>query len=530
MTFLVNFINRIKDFFFYLFFSANDDFKNKKLLRDIFAEVKRAGYPIYRTDNTVLAGLPIIVYEIYQAVLPIYYVLKTTVGSNDIRVSSLYLDKLIENGFSEQQTAQREALRFASRCEKIGDFEADGFEAKMKEQSKMFDSFLASISGTKFTDIDLTINKLYAFFDFCQFKFNDFFAHFDPAFKASAGMDTVRDHYNFQNVAGDEVLQDILDLDYLIRGLILDEKFIEALHFLNANRENGGQKEKAPLKKNLQNFSYLIENKLKKTTLRNLAKLIKQDPFFEDKMRRRHEYRAVADYKLRITDIFNADSKKIAGMQQEQKMASFIEKVFNGIEMSKLNCYTEELNDRIQAVTKLALDWVKPLTIIKTYTNEFFQIKCEPFLRDLIVEGAFEDTIFKSSMSADYHYCKSILDKIEEFESLMDEKNENSLSAIKGYLMRLEAGGDFQHPLSQIVDFLNIHAKELVQDVTRRYANLYKACVLISKEAHKAVPEVISNLRVILISGRNKEMFTAFDEHLENFGNFIEILRKYIPV
>ena len=36
MNFVINLINRIKDFFFYLFFSASDDFKNKKLLRDIF--------------------------------------------------------------------------------------------------------------------------------------------------------------------------------------------------------------------------------------------------------------------------------------------------------------------------------------------------------------------------------------------------------------------------------------------------------------------------------------------------------------
>ena len=528
MNFVINLINRIKDFFFYLFFSASDDFKNKKLLRDIFAEVKKVSYPIYRTDNMVLAGLPILIYEMYQAVLPVYYVLKTTIGSNDIRVSSLYLDKLIEKCFSEQQKIQREAMSLEKRCENIGDFTGPSFEVKMKEQNKMFDSFMASLVGTKFAETDLTINRLYAFFDFCQFKFNDFFAHFDSSFKTAAGTDAVKDKYNFQNVAGNEVLQEILELDYLIRGIAIDDKFTESLYLLSSKTENGSAKEKSSLNKNLQTFSYIIENKLKKTTLRNLVKLIKQDPYFEDKMKPRLEYRALADYKLRFSDIFNADSKKISHIQQEQQIVFFIDKVFTNIKMDKLNRYTAELNTRIQAATKLSLDWVKPLEIIKTYTSQFFQTKCEPFLRDLIVEGVFEDGMFKAALSADYHYCKSILQKIEEFENLMDEKSENSLSAIKGYLMRLESGGDFKQPLSKIVDFLNVKAQELVQDISRRYANLYKGCIVVSKDAHEAVPEIIGNFRALIISGRNKEIFTLFDEHIESFGNFIEILRKYV--
>ena len=132
-------------------------------------------------------------------------------------------------------------------------------------------------------------------------------------------------------------------------------------------------------------------------------------------------------------------------------MSSLISGLFGDIEILKLDVYNEDLNSKIQALTGLSLDWIKPLEILKTYTKNFFQPSIEPFLRELLVEGLFEDKKMKSDFAANYYYCSAVADKIDELEKVMYGKNESSVELIRGYLTRIEAGGDFERPLSKII-------------------------------------------------------------------------------
>ena len=94
---LSDFVQKIIDFFFSLFSASTEDFKNQKALRSLAAEVRKAKYPIFRPETTVLAGLPIIVYELNCALLPLRLILKSTIASSDIRVSGFFADKLVES-------------------------------------------------------------------------------------------------------------------------------------------------------------------------------------------------------------------------------------------------------------------------------------------------------------------------------------------------------------------------------------------------------------------------------------------------
>ena len=69
------------------------------------------------------------------------------------------------------------------------------------------------------------------FLIFAVFQFNTFFAYFDPGFNTIVNTDSVRDHYNFENVDGMIVLQEILDLDYLIRNISIDEQLVDGILF-----------------------------------------------------------------------------------------------------------------------------------------------------------------------------------------------------------------------------------------------------------------------------------------------------------
>lgn len=525
---LSDFVQKIIDFFFSLFSASTEDFKNQKALRSLAAEVRKAKYPIFRPETTVLAGLPIIVYELNCALLPLRLILKSTIASSDIRVSGFFADKLVESFFSKEQQDLRNSLSLENRCEKIGNFTDADFDTKIKEQNKLFNDLLFQITDPKFKRVDIITAELYAFFDLCSFNFNAFFAHFDPGFESLIGTDVIQEQYNFQNIDGIEILQDILDLDYLIKHIHISEEFINGIFFVNSGAPEKLRRDEAAIKRDLQNFSYIIENNLGRNTLANLAKLIKKDPLFEDLVKTKPTVSTLEEYRHRLTAIFNADTKKILKMQQEAQMASLVDKVFNKMELFGIQIYNEELNKRIQAVTNLSLDWIKPIEIIKTYTKVFFESKIEPFLRELIVEGYFEDKNFQKDLASNYYYCSSILGKFTEFEEFMTTKTEHSVDVIKGYLTRLEAGGDFERPLSKIIDVINMKAASIVNEAGRQYFDLFTACNLIVKDSHKSIPEYVNNLKAMIISTRNKERFTALEENMQSFEGFIEILKHYV--
>ena len=530
MLTLSNLIRYIKEFFYSLFYLSEEEISSQNALRNIVQELKQCKYPVYRNDNTVLAGLPMIIYEIYRISLPFKNILQETICSNDIRLSGVFLDKLVESSFSDNQKILKENLSFSSRMEKISDLMREDFDQKLKDQTNEFDELIFSLTDPAFKSVDAKINKLCAFFDFCSFQFNTFFAYFDPGFNTIVNTDSVRDHYNFENVDGVAVLQEILDLDYLIRNISVDEQLVDGILFLNSVLPQDKQVDEVYIKKNLKNFFSKLENSLGKDTLKNIAKLIKKDPKFEDKTKAPRVFSEIEEYKARFTTNFSADTKKILKLRQDVQMSSLISGLFGDIEILKLDVYNEDLNSKIQALTGLSLDWIKPLEILKTYTKNFFQPSIEPFLRELLVEGLFEDKKMKSDFAANYYYCSAVADKIDELEKVMYGKNESSIELIRGYLTRIEAGGDFERPLSKIIDEINLRAKKFLEDSGKHYLDLLKFCKLIIKDTYRPVPESVHNITSMINSTKNKERFAVFANGMENFEKMIELLKKYVVI
>ncbi|EMB25969.1 hypothetical protein [Treponema denticola] len=530
MLTLSNLIRYIKEFFYSLFYLSEEEISSQNALRNIFQELKQCKYPVYRNDNTVLAGLPMIIYEIYRISLPFKNILQETICSNDIRLSGVFLDKLVESSFSDNQKILKENLSFSSRMEKISDLMREDFDQKLKDQTNEFDELIFSLTDPAFKSVDAKINKLFAFFDFCSFQFNTFFAYFDPGFNTIVNTDSVRDHYNFENVDGMAVLQEILDLDYLIRNISVDEQLVDGILFLNSVLPQDKQVDEVYIKRNLKNFFSKLENSLGKDTLKNIAKLIKKDPKFEDKTKAPRVFSEIEEYKARFTANFSADTKKILKLRQDVQMSSLISGLFGDIEILKLDVYNEDLNSKIQALTGLSLDWIKPLEIVKTYTKNFFQPSIEPFLRELLVEGLFEDKKMKSDFAANYYYCSAVADKIDELEKVMYGKNESSIELIRGYLTRIEAGGDFERPLSKIIDEINLRAKKFLEDSGRHYLDLLKFCKLIIKDTYRPVPESVHNITSMINSTKNKDRFAVFANGMENFEKMIELLKKYVVI
>lgn len=528
MSFLKDLLDSIKDFFYSIFFPSSPEYQLKRQLKMAELEVKKVNPPIYRSDGFVLPGFAIIILQLYQQILPLKKMLLSSIASKDIRLSSKYSDAMIESAFTADQTEMKKQFPYEMRAKALESINREAFDETMQAQKKAFSAFLHSLEVEAVFSIDRKIELLLKFFDFLNFNYNKMFAKFDASFEASIGKDVLTPNYNFVQVKGQDVIQDILDLNFLITNTQIDDELIESFTLLNSLLPEDAKLGDITLEACFKEIPFILTNILKPNTLLNLIKVLNADPNFEDKTPIPKPISHIAEYKQRAGEAFNATTKKLTKLKQDKDIALLITSTFDKELIMKVASYNDEINAHIQAVTHMSFDWVRPLEVIKTFNVVHFERAISLFLREVMVEGYFQDHKFQETLGVPYHYCENLAKKILEFESKFEDKGSCSLVSIEGYLEAIGKGSDFRKQLGRIVDEANNAAKTLCQEAGRAYYELFNACEVVIQDAKQSVPTHITNIRALSLSIKNREAFAEFEKRMKKFASFIEIIKNYV--
>lgn len=528
MDFVNNLIKKIENFFLSVFFSSVDDYQKRKQLKAIENEIKQIKPAIYRNDGVILPGFAVIIFQMYKSVLPLKKLLLNTICSKDIRLSTKYIDKIIEEAFSAEQKEIKENLSVSARRSAVEFCTKPEFEKRLQDQRKIFTSFIKSLQTKKIQDVSSQIEKLLAFFDFLNFNFNKMLTVFDRAFEPYIGKDEIMEVFNFQYADSKIVLNEILDLNFLLSNISIDENLLNGFLMLNASLPEEMRLPDDKIRIYLKELVFVLDKTLGKNTLLNLIRLIKGLPDFEDKTSLAPTKPALEEYIERTTASFQSDTKKLAKLRQDGEMTTLISAVFGNSGLLSFIGYTEEMNARIQALSTFSFDWITPMEVIKTFTVLYFEKIIKPFLREVMVEGYFQDKNFQSALGVSYYYCENLYKKFDDFERLLDVKSPYGLNVINGYLAELEKGGDFKKQLSRILDHINLSAKKLIEESGKHYFELFKYCELLSQDSKKSLPVHVTNIRALSVSLKNKDNFVEFEKNIKKFAGFVEILKNYI--
>ena len=234
MSFLNNLLNSIKDFLMSVFFPSSPDYQQKRYLKLAELEVKKVRPSIYRSDGFILPGFATIMFQLYQQILPIKSILANTIASKDVRLSSKYSDMLLEHEFTEEQMQTKKMLSYEKRAKVLEALNTDEFDHTMQEQKKSFAILMRSLEADQIFAMDKKIEKLFILFDFLNYNFNKLFAKFDSAFESVIGKDVLLPNYSFGQVKAEELVQDILDLNFLISRMNIDDEVIDTFFLLNS--------------------------------------------------------------------------------------------------------------------------------------------------------------------------------------------------------------------------------------------------------------------------------------------------------
>ena len=85
-------------------------------------------------------------------------------------------------------------------------------------------------------------------------------------------------------------------------------------------------------------------------------------------------------------------------------------------------------------------------------------------------------------------------------------------------------------PPSTNIDRINRQAKELIQTETTNVFQLYKKINDILIESKKPSSEVITNLKVLMISSRNRENSDCMENQNGQWKVFLEVMKNYVII
>lgn len=157
----------------------------------------------------------------------------------------------------------------------------------------------------------------------------------------------------------------------------------------------------------------------------------------------------------------------------------------------------------------------------------YFEMHYKTFLKSLLIEGFFANKQIEGQYAAIYRSCEMLLGKIKNFEQLFKPNGQCNLIEIQGYIAEIEKGKDMKKQLQKIVDIANMQAKTIVQTGSKAYADLYAFTEHLLEDIKAPTPELVTNIKALVVSSKNKESFTRLEQDRHIFAMFLEIMKNY---
>ena len=520
-------IAAIKDLFEGLFFSSSPEYQKKRQLKGYALELKKLNPPLYHTGKILLPAFGSLLYQLYHFLQPVKAVLDKTVNSPDIRASEKYQNLFFEAILSEEQTKQQRSFNFQARnllLSKCKNYQET--EHTLQEQIHGFKSFMRLFTTPAFKTREQELIKLFFLSDLCDFDYASFLNRFNNKLQLTAGAPASISQDNFEEVFAGDVVKNLLDFQFIVRNVSITQTTINNVVFLARSAGNFTDEMGAKLEKTLHTVETILANQLKRNTIPMMLKLIQEDPNFEEKITV-SEAKPLQEYIDRISENFQADSKRLLKITKETNITGLIEKCFGSTPLKPLEGYNDAINDAIQNLSTISFDWVKPMQLLKAFTEMYFETHYKTFLKSLLIEGFFANKQIEGQYAAIYRSCEMLLGKIKNFEQLFKPKGQCSLVEIQGYIAEIEKGKDMKKQLQKIVEIANMQAKVVVQTGSKAYADLYAFTEHLLDDIKAPTSELITNIKALVVSSKNKESFARLEQDRHIFALFLEIMKNY---
>jgi len=279
----------------------------------------------------------------------------------------------------------------------------------------------------------------------------------------------------------------------------------------------------------LKKINYVISKVLTVDRLKALVRVAKQNVTYEPEVASytgspRQEFATIFQEK------FDADEQRIKSELQDEQITSEVSSLFKNTALDTLFGYNAESNIMLQPTISLSFQWILPMRILKTFLRLYLTEGIKGLLNDLVIEGFFNNPAYKSAFSTTVYAAINAAAKLQEFEDSFGTDQPNSIAVMQSYVQDSHKDKDFYRKLEKMVVTTNNEAHQLLQTTTSTLHGLYKYLGELLADSKKPSSEIISNVKVLMISSRNKENTNNLEIQYPDWKIFFEIMKNYVII
>ncbi|MGN0729817.1 DUF5312 family protein [Treponema sp.] len=513
----------LADFFKTIFSPSSPESIQRQAVRKIESELRTLAPGLYKS-GLVQPEFAEALRVLFKNTSPITDILAETLCSTDLETSRHFEEQLIFTGFDTEAREILESLDYENR--KKGAMEAQSAIRYFESEHRQLEKVIKELNSPSFVKIEETLNKTRQLNDICRFSYITALRLFDQGFNT-------KEPYvpEFQPVPVEILENSMLDLYFVISGMDITNSLYNAVLALLRLKSGGSVPEKTEkeIKENFKKIQYIVKHIFTKEILSCMIRIAKKNYEFvpEHAVYNGNSRQKYAEY---LESRFRTDEARLKGELQDAAINSEIKQIFGSSLLAPVQGYSKDLDLQLRQSTPFSFIWITPLQLLKNFISIFYEDHVKPLLNDIVIEGFFNNPAYKTEFSSCVFTCNESLERIAAFESKFTRGNEFDETNITSLIRDSHKDTSFESLLKGLVDKINRQAKDLIQIETTNIFQLYKKINDIIIESKKPSSEVITNLKVLMISSRNRDNSDCMESQNGQWKVFLEIMKNYVII
>lgn len=518
----MSFLQAITDFFELLFNKNSPEVQKKIQLKKCEKELSSIQPAIFK-NGKLLPNFAEAIRILYINTKPINELMYSTIAGPDIPRNRRYEAQLVMTGFTIENQKAVENLSYEGRKAQL-DNTAMTISQIFDHQHKTMEKILHELGSQTFAKIDKDLNTLRQLADLTKFNFITILQIFDSNF-ISADMQYKP---SFQDTPVAKVLNILEDLYYVLSGLNITNSTLNGLNALYSLKygDSHSAVSEGPLAENLKKIAYVIRHIITPEALKQLIQYGKADFNYAPRTAR-YEDSARKHFMEMIQTKFKSDEQRIKTEMKDEKINDELSSLFGETKLLSLKGYNNTTNDKLLKNSQMTFAWIMPMQILKTFLSIFFTEPIRILLNNIVIEGFFNNSQYKTEFAADVYAALETFTNLEEFENSFGSGKANDVAMIDGYLRDGHNDPEFYKKLELMITNINSQANRLISREINSLNKLSKHIDGLITDSKKPTSEIISNLKVLMFSSRNKENTDILERQFPKWAIFFEIMKNY---
>ncbi len=510
----------LTDLFDSIFRSSSPEVQKKQKLKKLDQDLRINPNEIYRNE-LVQPNFAEAMRVLAVSLKPIAAIIDNTIGSPDIKRNRRFESELIITGYSDELKAVYDSLLYERRKQEVAEA-GENASRIYDEQHRRLEKLVHELNSPEFKKMDDVIAKLHQLIDLCHFNFTAPIQLFDSDFSMEETQN------NFQALPIQTVEGVLADLYYVLEDFSITMPVANAIIALQAllTGQEVPPEQRKDIISNLRHVEGITKRILNGNTLRTLLCIAKKEPDYNPQ---HASYKATSrkNFSQALQDRYAGDELRIKGELKDEHIKEELNTLFGDGKLEELNGYNADLAQELGQNISTSFMWVTPMRILKTFLKQYYTEGVKAVINDIVVEGFFSNSAYKTQFSGTFFAANECMDKILKFEAGFNTGAKNDVAVIKGLIRDSHKNPDFSKKLMTIVDAINSDAKQMIQKELSVLLALYKEIGGIFQDSKKAASEIASNLKTILMSSRNRDNTLKLENQYHLWGNFFEIMKNY---